>query len=50
MVVWFGNLPPPFILPLPFRILNGGDRILNGGGRFNGGARFPYQAKPTKHI
>ncbi len=24
MVVWFGNLPPPFILPPPFGILNGG--------------------------
>jgi hypothetical protein len=32
IVVWFGNLPPPFILPPPFGILNGGGRILNGGG------------------
>ena len=31
IVVWFGNLPPPFILPPPFGILNGGGRILNGG-------------------
>jgi hypothetical protein len=24
IVVWYGNLPTPFILPPPFRILNGG--------------------------
>ncbi len=43
IVVWFGNLPPPFILPPPFR-------ILNGGGLLNGGARFPNQTNPTfKH-
>jgi hypothetical protein len=40
IVVWFGNLAPPFILPPPFR-------ILNGGGRLNGGARFPNQTNPT---
>jgi hypothetical protein len=47
IVVWLGNLPPPFILPPPFRIKNGGGRILNGGGWLNGGARFPNQTNPT---
>jgi hypothetical protein len=46
-VVWFGNLPPPFILPPLFRILNGGGRILNGGARLNSGARFPNQTNTT---
>jgi hypothetical protein len=49
-VVWFGNLPSPFILPPPFIIPNGGGRILNGGGRLNDGARFPNQTNPTQHI
>jgi hypothetical protein len=46
-VVWFGNLSPPFILPPPFRILNGGGRIPNNGCRLNDGARFPNQTNPT---
>ncbi len=36
MLVWFGNLAPPFrILPPPFRILPPPFRILNDGGRIN---------------
>jgi hypothetical protein len=50
IVLWFGNLHPPFILPPPFRILNGGGRILYGGGSLNGGARFQNQTNPTQHI
>jgi hypothetical protein len=32
-VVWFGNLPPPF--------------IVNGGARLNGEVRFPNQTNTT---
>jgi hypothetical protein len=45
-VVWFGNLPPPLILPPPIRIINGGGRILNAGGRLSGGLDF--QTKSTQ--
>jgi hypothetical protein len=49
-VVWFGNLPPPLILPPPIRIINAGGRILNAGGRLSGGARLPNQTNPTQDI
>jgi hypothetical protein len=39
-VVWFGNLPPPLILPPPIR-------IINAGGRLSGGARLPNQTQPN---
>ncbi len=35
MLVWFGNLAPPFNLAPLFRILPPPFRILNGGGRIN---------------